>query len=42
MPLLPDEQMDYLRAVMERGRSPEGIRAVIERGRRIEQVMRRE
>jgi hypothetical protein len=36
---ITDEQIDYLRAAMERGRTPEGIRAVIERGRRIEQIM---
>jgi hypothetical protein len=39
---ISDEQLDHLRAAMERGRTPEGIRAVIERGRRIEQVMCRE
>ena len=37
---IADEQIDHLRAAMERGRTPEGIQAVIERGRRIEQVMR--
>jgi hypothetical protein len=37
---ITDEQIDYFRAAMERGRTPEGIRAVIERGRRIEQIMR--
>src|SRR5262245_28866581 len=37
---ITDEQIDYLRASMERGRAPEGIRAVIERGRRIEQITR--
>jgi hypothetical protein len=37
---ITDEQIDYLRAAMERGLTPEGIRAVIERGRRIEQIMR--
>src|SRR5262249_10207589 len=35
---ITEEQVDYLRTAMERGRTPEGIRAVIERGRRLEQM----
>src|SRR5262245_2223838 len=37
---ITDEQINYLRAAMERGGTPEGIRAVIERGRQIEQITR--
>jgi hypothetical protein len=33
------EQVAYLRAAMERGRTPEGVRAVIERGRRIKEIL---
>jgi hypothetical protein len=32
---ITDAQLAYLRAAMERGRTPEGVRAVIERGRRL-------
>jgi len=38
--VITDEQIDYVGAAMERGRTPEGIRSVIERGRRIEQIIR--
>jgi hypothetical protein len=34
------DQIAFLSAAMERGRTPEGIRTVIERGRRIEQFTR--
>jgi hypothetical protein len=37
---ITEEQVDYLKAAMERGRTPEGVRAVIERGRQIEQILR--
>jgi hypothetical protein len=36
-----DEQLDYLRAAMEQGQTPEGVQAVIERGRKIQQIYRR-
>jgi hypothetical protein len=35
-------QVEYLRAAMERGRTPEGVRAVIERGRRLAELEREE
>jgi hypothetical protein len=33
-----DDQLAYIRAAMERGRTPEGVRAVVERGRRIREI----
>ena len=36
---ITDDQIEFLRAAMTRGRTPEGIRAVIERGKRIEAIM---
>lgn len=36
---ISDEQIEFLRAAMIRGHTPEGIRAVIERGKRIEAIM---
>ena len=35
-----EEQLQHIRAAMERGRTPEGVRAVIERGRRIAALRR--
>ena len=35
---ITEEQLEYLRAAMERGRTPEGIQAVIERGKRIRRI----
>ena len=35
---ITDDQIEYLRAAAERGRTPEGIQAVIERGRVIQQL----
>lgn len=40
--VITDEQLEHIRTVMERGRTPEGIQAVIERGRRIEAIMQAE
>jgi hypothetical protein len=36
---ITDDQMQWIRAAMERGRTPEGRQAVIERGRRIEPIL---
>ncbi len=36
---IQEDQLDHLRAAMERGRTPEGIQAKIERGRRINMIM---
>jgi hypothetical protein len=38
--VITEEQIAYLRAAMERGRTPEGVRAVIERGRRLTELER--
>jgi len=35
---ITDAQLAYLRAAMERGRTPEGVQAVIERGRRFAEL----
>lgn len=35
---ITDDQMEYIKAAAERGRTPEGIQAVIERGRLIQQL----
>lgn len=35
---ITEEQLAHIRALMERGRTPEGMRAVIERGRRIQAI----
>jgi hypothetical protein len=35
---ISDEQIEYIRAMMERGRTPEGIAAVVDRGRRIQAI----
>ena len=34
-----EEQLDYIRAAMERGRTPEGVAAVVERGRKIQALL---
>jgi hypothetical protein len=39
---LSEEQIEYIRNAMERGRTPQGVQAVIERGKRIEAIMRGE
>ena len=39
---ITEDHIEYIRAAMERGRTPEGIRAVVERGRRIEEIMSEE
>jgi hypothetical protein len=39
---ITEAQLAYLRAAMERGRTPEGVRAVIERGRRLAKLEREE
>jgi hypothetical protein len=36
---LSPEQLAYIRAAMERSRTPEGVRAVIERGQRIQAIL---
>jgi hypothetical protein len=35
---ITDDQIEYIKAAAERGRTPEGIQAVIERGRVIQQI----
>jgi hypothetical protein len=37
---ISEDQIDYLKAAMERGRTPEGFKVVVERGKRIEQILR--
>ena len=37
---ISEDQIDYLKAAMERGRTPDGFRAVVDRGKRIEEIMR--
>lgn len=34
-----EDLLDYIKAAMERGRTPEGVRAVIDRGRRITEIL---
>jgi hypothetical protein len=36
---ISSEQIEHLRAAMDRGHTPEGVRAVIERGKRIESIL---
>jgi hypothetical protein len=36
---ISEDQIAYVMAAMERGRTPEGIQAVIERGKRIAEIM---
>jgi hypothetical protein len=35
---ITEQQLEHIRAAMERGRTPEGVRAVIERGKRIQEI----
>jgi hypothetical protein len=36
--VITDEQVDFIRRVAAKGRTPEGVRAVIERGRKLQQM----